>query len=439
MFVYLIYETAKLSREKIRHQFAIDSAAFIEMSNYSDFLNRSAYVNGAFPMRIFKEAFGPATQIQLRCYDSPCPSADSLMTLMFMNGDFPMDTQDSDWMSAGGEQAYTAKAKWEIRFCDSSSNPPCFIGNKGTTDGEPADGDGMNVVPPPTRQCDSTLLKQQGVSPGGSCHEIFNYGTAQDYASPIQYTCVAPYSGSDSSNLCLQPGQTIIDIWAKVYTLLGQVEGAQFGVLGRLAADHHFLKKSYWLNTSGQGPDGADAQTASNSFNASGASGFQSAVSFDCLDTVTGFARTAHGRGGCQPAKAPFLGTMQPAPMCIINPPIPLSGTDSCPEAGGGMGSGLFQVASLDPGMVTPDGGGGSMQRGWIAATTWHIVDPKTDGAVDWGSGAENFFGVPFQAPAVCAKATLGESPDPYASVWPDPTPKFQTRLRPCDVLPIAL
>ena len=28
LFVYLIYETAKLSREKIRHQFAIDAAAF---------------------------------------------------------------------------------------------------------------------------------------------------------------------------------------------------------------------------------------------------------------------------------------------------------------------------------------------------------------------------------------------------------------------------
>src|SRR5512137_1751447 len=57
LFVYLIYETAKLSREKIRHQFAIDAAVFVEMTNYSDFLNRTAYVNGAFPMRIFDEGF----------------------------------------------------------------------------------------------------------------------------------------------------------------------------------------------------------------------------------------------------------------------------------------------------------------------------------------------------------------------------------------------
>src|SRR3989304_4552981 len=57
LFVYLIYETAKLSREKIKHQFAMDAAAFVEAPNYSDFLNRTAYVNGAFPMRIFEQGY----------------------------------------------------------------------------------------------------------------------------------------------------------------------------------------------------------------------------------------------------------------------------------------------------------------------------------------------------------------------------------------------
>src|SRR5882762_4250727 len=72
LFVFLIFETAKLSREKIRHQFAVDAAAFVEMSNYSDFLNRSAYVNGAFPMRIFYEGFHDT---ELECLGrDPCPS-----------------------------------------------------------------------------------------------------------------------------------------------------------------------------------------------------------------------------------------------------------------------------------------------------------------------------------------------------------------------------
>ena len=66
LFVYLIFETAKLSREKIRHQFALDAAAFIEMTNYSDFLNRSAYClrglrkwPGAFPAAHRKSAERP--------------------------------------------------------------------------------------------------------------------------------------------------------------------------------------------------------------------------------------------------------------------------------------------------------------------------------------------------------------------------------------------
>ena len=60
LFLFLIIETAKLSRQKIRHQFAIDTAAFLEMSNYSDLLNNSAYVNGAFPQSLFEDVVKPA-------------------------------------------------------------------------------------------------------------------------------------------------------------------------------------------------------------------------------------------------------------------------------------------------------------------------------------------------------------------------------------------
>ena len=55
LVIYLLFETAKLSRFKIRSQFALDSAAFIELTSYSNFLNAVAYVNGAFPFRVFRE------------------------------------------------------------------------------------------------------------------------------------------------------------------------------------------------------------------------------------------------------------------------------------------------------------------------------------------------------------------------------------------------
>ena len=55
LVIYLLFETAKLSRFKIRSQFALDSAAFIELTSYSNFLNAVAYTNGAFPFRVFRE------------------------------------------------------------------------------------------------------------------------------------------------------------------------------------------------------------------------------------------------------------------------------------------------------------------------------------------------------------------------------------------------
>ena len=55
LFVYLLVETTNLSREKIRHQFALDAGASQEIGLYADLLNRLAYINGPFPDRVFKE------------------------------------------------------------------------------------------------------------------------------------------------------------------------------------------------------------------------------------------------------------------------------------------------------------------------------------------------------------------------------------------------
>ncbi|MFH1726627.1 MAG: hypothetical protein ABII00_18610 [Elusimicrobiota bacterium] len=53
LFVFLIFETARLSRDKIRQQFALDAGASLESGLYSGYLNRIAYINGPFPDRLF--------------------------------------------------------------------------------------------------------------------------------------------------------------------------------------------------------------------------------------------------------------------------------------------------------------------------------------------------------------------------------------------------
>ncbi len=108
LFVYLIYETAKLSREKIRHQFAMDSAAFVEMTNYSDFLNRTAYVNGAFPMRIFTEGYG---DFPAEC-EGKVENCSKMMyaDLLYHNGAFPR--------SASGAQSFSSEGVWDIVYSE---------------------------------------------------------------------------------------------------------------------------------------------------------------------------------------------------------------------------------------------------------------------------------------------------------------------------------
>ena len=60
LMVILLVETGRLSKAKIRQQFAVDAAATVEMELYTDTLNKLAYLNGVFPDRIFREVYGAA-------------------------------------------------------------------------------------------------------------------------------------------------------------------------------------------------------------------------------------------------------------------------------------------------------------------------------------------------------------------------------------------
>ena len=211
LFVYLIFETAKLSREKIRHQFAVDAAAFIEMTNYSDFLNRSAYVNGAFPQRIFYEGFYN-TMIERK--DSTRP--DRLYDILWKNGTFPR------WDGRPGDQPLDNERVWEIKFggCGGgkNDNPPDMSscgasGGTGTgSGGGPVTGGGV------------------GVGASGRL-DILTMQDALDY-----------WINWDDA-------QDIYKLYVQIYQLLGSVEDAQYSVFKRLTSNHNFFRKSYWLNT----------------------------------------------------------------------------------------------------------------------------------------------------------------------------------------------
>ena len=193
LFVYLIYETAKLSREKIKHQFAMDAAAFVEATNYSDFLNRTAYVNGAFPMRIFEQGYD---DFPAEC-EGKVEHCDKLTyaEILYSNGIFPRsrggfkNTDASHWDTA---------PSWDIEYGGSS-------GAKRNSD---------------TPQIDDPVV-------------LFSMDNANKFWHPWDLAT------------------EVYKLYVQVFSLLGSVEDAQWQVLKRLTKDtnHSFLQKSYWLNT----------------------------------------------------------------------------------------------------------------------------------------------------------------------------------------------
>lgn len=242
LFVYLIYETAKLSREKIRHQFAIDAAAFVEMTNYSDFLNRTAYVNGAFPMRIFEEGYdsfpdecaGPPDK------HDPCPPVNdypptaSYADVLYKNGAFPR--------SQSGKHSYSTEKSWDIAYS------------------EPKNGGGGPPQLPPV-------------------FELFTLQDANWFWHPWDLAT------------------EIYKLYVQIYSLLGSVEDAQFSVLKRLSTDHSFMKKSYWLNT---GDPIGDAGVLAHNFDVALGS-FNSAVVPYCQPKLNYWGNRHLGGGGIQP------------------------------------------------------------------------------------------------------------------------------------------
>jgi len=195
LFVYLLFETTKVSREKIRQQFAVDSAAFIQMGDYTNLLNRTAYVNGAFPYRIFKEAYEcpPEKPMKKTNSDSEVCAYD----MLYEAGAFPKYKND---VKGAEPKRLDPEAKWEIEF-----NP---VRSEFATN--------------PTSQQNKPVLDlitwDQGM------YIYIEWGQAIGYYK----------------------------FYSQVYTLLGSVEESQWTVFERLTENFNFFRKSYYLNANTQ-------------------------------------------------------------------------------------------------------------------------------------------------------------------------------------------
>lgn len=118
LVIYLLFETAKLSREKIRHQFALDTSAFVELTTASNYLNATAYVNGAFPFRLMAENLEPNNPM------FPLKGAEekelTLYELFYKGGAFPALGDEENPLTARPKDSDT---EWEITYYDGEGAP----------------------------------------------------------------------------------------------------------------------------------------------------------------------------------------------------------------------------------------------------------------------------------------------------------------------------
>lgn len=354
IFIYLLYETTKISREKIRTQFALDSAAFIQMQDYTNFLNRTAYVDGAFPYRIFKQEWDCKKQDDyLQRTDNngnACP-----YTMFWEAGAFPSWTGDvigNDPVGATFDNA----DKWEIKFNDEA----------------------RELVENPRQ---AALNSAQP-----------NFGNELIFITPKQAQMIYIF---------WDPSLNYYKFYAQVYLTLGTIEESQFAVFQRLTEKMNFFRKSFYLNAATQkcldNPDlcGEDALSGSGlrKWNRN------SDVKIHYIKTMKWWAKY-------------YVGGIPPYEIAKTDPPVDF------PDPG------LFQLATADTSLLK--------QMGW-GYELYHPVEP-----------GKNYFNINFNqkswqeckdqtAPCVHAKIT-SQCPDLLNMnncVWPNPTPKYQTRLYP--------
>jgi len=353
LFVYLLFETTKVSREKIRQQFAVDSASFIQMGDYTNLLNRTAYVNGAFPYRIFKEAYEcpPESPMQMASGSGEkCP-----YDMLYEAGAIPKAKDD---VKGSQPTPLDGSKKWEIAFDDAmrpefTSNPTSQQ-NKGTFE---------------------LITQDQGVK------IMLEWGSAIGYYK----------------------------FYSQVYSLLGSVEESQYTVFERLTDNFNFFRKSYYLN--------ANTSECVDNPQACGNDGVFSSGGFKSSSATL---RKGNGFYMHYVLKIMFYakvftgGSLPPYYLGKTNPPMDM--TSMTPD-------GLFQLATVTDDRLTKFRDGIEVYQGWTAPGNYFNVDLNNLGKCKETGRPCVHSRVTSQCPQM---NTAGNN-----CVWPNPTPKYQTRLYP--------
>ena len=88
LVIYLLFETAKVSVTKVRHQFALDNSAYSQLSSTSTYLNAVAMTNGPLAFRVLRDSSNNEQPLQCRDQNSGCKSI-TVFNLFYQSGAVP--------------------------------------------------------------------------------------------------------------------------------------------------------------------------------------------------------------------------------------------------------------------------------------------------------------------------------------------------------------
>lgn len=102
LVIYLLAEVTKVSIAKVRHQFALDNAAYTQMSTVSVFLNAVGMLNGPFPYRVMRTYNEPLVHVDVgeetyRGRSLNKEGAITMFDLFFQAGAVPTVAPDYEW------------------------------------------------------------------------------------------------------------------------------------------------------------------------------------------------------------------------------------------------------------------------------------------------------------------------------------------------------
>lgn len=362
MFIYLIFETTKLSREKIRQQFAVDTAAFIQMGDYTNIFNRTAYVNGAFPYRIFKEAYecfqGCSSGTEENCLrKTGGVGAVCTYKMLYEAGAIPKYKDDEEFQQA---TPLDSKPQWDVAFSD----PPRAAANKNP----PEVGDPLTLI-----------TSDQGV-------HLYIFW---------------------------DPAVSIYKFYAQVYMLLGTVEESQMTVFERLTENFTFFRKAYFLN--------ANTADCVKNPGVCGEDGIRSRGGYRANRLLRGGNMFMHYiKHIVFHAKVPQVG-LPPYFLGKTAPPMDMTSNNP---------NGLFQLASFGSSSLEAVGKGYHVYQGWDPPGNYFNVK---FGQLNWRECQNSRRPCVHSLVASQCPNLRGNWPNssPNNCVWPNPTPKYQTRLYP--------